>query len=80
MDATERKEPREEGGRDWHYDATGQEIPVVSRRKEESEDSPLQSSEGARFCQYFDFGFLTSRLVREYVFMLNQLVRGTLLW
>ena len=40
----------------------------------------LEISEGALSAQQLDFGLLTSRTMREYIFILSFTVCGTLLW
>lgn len=64
---TEKKAVRNGRGKDWSYMQPKPKDSWSHHKLEEARTaSPLERSEGARPCQHLSFGFLASKIVREY--------------
>lgn len=67
------RKPCDDEGRDWSDAFISWGMPRIAGKhknlEEARKDHTLEPSEGAPPCQHLDFGFLVSRSVREYIFV-----------
>lgn len=65
------RRPYEDGGRNWNYVATSQDLPQITSIHQELEDarkdSFLETLKGSRPYRHLDFRILASRTVRGYI-------------